>query len=185
LPQGLIFCIKARGSLPPRSLQAPRSPGIILSRLDFLRFGERIVRKKLVATALAAAMLATAVGMQAADAGLLVSIDKSEQRMSVSVDGLHRYTWKISTGLRGGPPTGSYRPQRLERKWFSRRFDWAPMPHSVFFHKGYAIHGTLHVSRLGRRASHGCVRLHPRNARILFSLVRKNGKANTRIVVRH
>jgi lipoprotein-anchoring transpeptidase ErfK/SrfK len=53
----------------------------------------------------------------------------------------------------------------------------------VFFHKGYAIHGTPHVSRLGRRASHGCVRLHPKNARILFSLVQTEGPGNTRIVV--
>lgn len=143
------------------------------------------MRLQAIAVALAAGLVAMAVEAQNADAGLLIRVDKSEQRMSVSVDGRHRYTWKISTGLRGGPPTGTFRPQRLERKWYSRKFGWAPMPHSVFFHKGYAIHGTPHVSRLGRRASHGCVRLHPRNARILFSLVRREGKANTRIIVRH
>lgn len=142
------------------------------------------MRMRIFAAAVGAATLATPFGMQIANAGVLVSIDKSSQRMSVSVDGSHRYTWKVSTGLRGGPPNGRYRPQRLERHWHARKFDWAPMPHSVFFYKGYAIHGMPHVRRLGRRASHGCVRLHPRNARILFSLVRREGKANTRIIVR-
>ena len=72
----------------------------------------------------------------------------------------------------------------MERTWYSRKYGWSPMPHSIFFHKGYAIHGTLYVSRLGRRASHGCVRLHPSNAATLFALVRSQGMARTRIVRR-
>lgn len=123
------------------------------------------------------------VTASAARADVTVLIDKAEQRMTVSVDGVARHSWAVSTGLRGGPPSGTYRPQRLERYWHSRKFGWAPMPYSVFFHEGYAIHGTPHVSRLGRRASHGCVRLHPANAAILFGLVRQHGFGNTKIVV--
>jgi integrase len=57
------------------------------------------------------------------------------------------------------------------------------VPHSIFFHEGYAIHGTQYVSRLGRQASHGCVRLHPANAATLFALVREHGRDNTSIEV--
>ena len=57
------------------------------------------------------------------------------------------------------------------------------MPHAIFFHRGYAIHGTMYVSRLGRPASHGCVRLHPSHAAMLFALVRSEGMGRTRIVV--
>ena len=78
--------------------------------------------------------------------------------------------------------TGSYRPERLERKWFSRKYDWSPMPWSIFFNEGYAIHGSYEISRLGRPASHGCIRLHPNNAKILFELVKAHVR-DTRIVV--
>ncbi len=118
-----------------------------------------------------------------ARADVSVIIDKGDQRMIVVVDGVTRHAWAVSTGLRGGPPSGTFRPQRLERKWNSRKFGWAPMPHAIFFHRGYAIHGTPHVARLGRRASHGCVRLHPANAAQLFALVQRHGPGNTRIVV--
>jgi lipoprotein-anchoring transpeptidase ErfK/SrfK len=124
------------------------------------------------------------VGVTAvAQADVEVRIDKSAQRMSVIVDGAQRYSWAVSTGTGGGPPSGQYRPQRLERSWYSRKYGRAPMPHSIFFDEGYAIHGTVHVSRLGQRASHGCVRLHPANAATLFNLVRQHGMGDTRILV--
>ena len=122
-------------------------------------------------------------GASAANAEIVVNINKSKQRMTVVVDGVAQHAWAVSTGLGGGPPSGSYRPERLERKWFSRKYGWSPMPHSIFFHEGYAIHGTIYVSRLGQRASHGCVRLHPSNAATLFDLVRRHGMRNTTIVV--
>ena len=119
----------------------------------------------------------------AAKAEVLISVNKSSQRLSVHVDGAQRYSWAISSGLAGGPPSGAYRPERLERKWYSRKYDWSPMPHAIFFHHGFAIHGTNYISRLGRRASHGCVRLHPQHAAILFDLVQSRGKSSTRIIV--
>jgi lipoprotein-anchoring transpeptidase ErfK/SrfK len=118
-----------------------------------------------------------------ARAGIVVTVDKTSQRLSVDVDGSNRYRWPVSTGRWGyNTPNGSYRPQRLERKWFSRKYDWAPMPYSIFFNEGYAIHGSYETSRLGRPASHGCIRLHPSNAAVLFALV-KNNMDDTRIVV--
>jgi lipoprotein-anchoring transpeptidase ErfK/SrfK len=118
-----------------------------------------------------------------AAAEVVITVDKATQRMTVMVDGSERYTWAVSTGLAGGPPTGTFRPERLERNWHSHLFGMAPMPHSIFFRGPYAIHGTTAVSRLGQRASHGCVRLHPDNAATLFSLVQQQGPANTRIVI--
>jgi hypothetical protein len=118
-----------------------------------------------------------------ASADIVIAIDKSIQRMSVVVDGREQHLWKVSTGTLGGPRSGTYRPQRLEKSWFSRKYGMSPMPHAIFFDEGYAIHGTIYVSRLGNRASHGCVRLHPSNAATLFSLVRSRGMASTTIVV--
>jgi lipoprotein-anchoring transpeptidase ErfK/SrfK len=115
---------------------------------------------------------------------LVATISLSQQRMNVSVDGMSRYYWPVSTARRGyRTPVGSFRAQRLERVWYSRKYDMAPMPHSVFFRGGYAVHGTNHVKSLGRPASHGCVRLAPGNAATLYGLVRQYGMANTRIIV--
>jgi lipoprotein-anchoring transpeptidase ErfK/SrfK len=124
------------------------------------------------------------VGLAApARAGVVVRIDNSEQRMHVFVDGTLAYAWRVSTARKGyRTPPGNYRVQRMERMWYSRKYDMSPMPHSLFFRGGYAIHGTTDTRRLGRPASHGCVRLHPTHARILFRLVRNYGGA--RILVR-
>ena len=112
-------------------------------------------------------------------------IDLSEQRMYFYVDGAIRGRWKVSTARRGyRTPIGRFRPIRLERTWFSRKYDWAPMPYSVFFLGGYAIHGTTEIKRLGRPVSHGCVRLHPHHAATLFRVIRQVGYKNTRIIIR-
>src|SRR5712691_4569275 len=117
-----------------------------------------------------------------ARAEVVVRIDKSSQRMSVIVNGEHRYTWPVSTGIQG-TPSGTFRPQSLDRNHRSAMYNNAPMPYSIFYSGNFAIHGTPHVSRLGGVASHGCVRLHPANAAVLFSLVQKEGLGNTRISI--
>ncbi|MCH9808430.1 MAG: L,D-transpeptidase [Alphaproteobacteria bacterium] len=122
--------------------------------------------------------------VETAEAGVTVKISRSSQTMRVYVGGKLRHRWRVSTGRRGyTTPSGSYRPQRLERMWHSRKYHWSPMPHSIFFRGGYAIHGTNETGRLGRRASHGCVRLSRGNARRLFGLVRKYGRGGTRIYI--
>ena len=133
---------------------------------------------------LALAALAVVLSVHTAQAGVLVRIDKFSQRMTVAVDGRIAYVWPVSTGRGGyGTPTGRFRPKWLARHWFSTRYYGSPMPHSIFFHKGYAIHGTNYISRLGGPASHGCVRLHPQHAAALYSLIERDGRGNTRIVI--
>lgn len=119
-----------------------------------------------------------------ARADLLINVSKAQQRLSVTVNGHKIYRWPISTGRgRYATPAGTWRPTRLEKNWYSRKYDMAPMPYSVFFHRGYAVHGTTELSALGRPASHGCVRLDPANASILFNLVKRYGSRNTKVVV--
>ena len=134
--------------------------------------------------AAATALLPLLAGAGRADASVVVTIDKSSQRMSVAVNGATQYTWPVSTGRAPfGTPNGTFTPQMMARSWFSRKYYNSPMPHSIFYYKGYAIHGTTHISRLGGPASHGCVRLHPKNAATLFALVQSHGTGNTKIVV--
>ncbi|HYP62854.1 MAG TPA: L,D-transpeptidase [Acidocella sp.] len=119
-----------------------------------------------------------------ASANVLIFVDKSSQRMTVSVDSSPRYQFVVSTGRAGyGTPTGTYHPQRLERTWFSKEYYNSPMPYSIFFHGGYAIHGSYEINRLGGPASHGCIRLHPQNAAALFALVKQQGLDAATIVV--
>lgn len=118
-----------------------------------------------------------------AQAGVNVRIDIAAQRMTVTTSDGEVHNWAISSGRKGfRSPNGVYRPTRLERSWYSRKYGGA-MPHSVFFRGGYAIHGTTAVGALGRPASHGCIRLHPANAAKLFALVKKHGAGATRIAL--
>ena len=133
--------------------------------------------------ALAAAVFLCAVPATAST--IVARIDLSTQQMRVYVNGAQRYVWAVSTARRGyATPVGTYRPQRLERMWYSRKYDMSPMPHSIFFRGGYAIHGTNAIRGLGRPASHGCVRLHPSNAATLYSLVAKSRGSTTIVVSR-
>ena len=117
-------------------------------------------------------------------ASVEAKISLSNQRMYVSVNGVRKYTWAVSTARSGyRTPTGNFRAQWLSRMHYSSKYDNAPMPHSVFFYGGYAIHGTNAVGSLGRPASHGCVRLAPGNAATLYSLVSKYGLGNTRVTI--
>jgi lipoprotein-anchoring transpeptidase ErfK/SrfK len=131
----------------------------------------------------AAAALATLLA-STADASVLINVDKSAQQMTVSVDGAPRYHFAVSTGRPGyGTPSGTFHPQRMEPTWFSKEYYNSPMPHSIFFHGGFAIHGSYEINRLGGPASHGCIRLHPDNAATLYALVEREGMAATTIVV--
>ena len=108
--------------------------------------------------------------------GVVAKINLSTQRMHVYQNGRHKYTWKISSGRSGySTPIGSYGIHRMHKRYFSRKYNGAPMPHAMFFRGGYAVHGTGSIGRLGRRPSHGCVRLHPSHAAKLFSMVRRHG----------
>lgn len=132
----------------------------------------------------AAAFVLSCVSTQAYSSALVAKVEVSTQTMTVSENGRVLHTWRVSTARRGYvTPRGSWRPTRLSRMWYSSKYDNSPMPHSVFFHGGYAIHGTYAVRWLGAPVSHGCVRLAPANAAEFYSLVQQVGTGNTRIVV--
>jgi hypothetical protein len=136
--------------------------------------------------AIAVVALAAAFLTQNASAAILITVDKSAQQMTVEMNGLHLYTWPVSTGKAGyDTPSGAFKTFRMEEDHFSREWDDAPMPHSVFFTKqGHAIHGSFDVKNLGKPASHGCVRLAPQNAKLLFDLVKQDGVFNTLVVLK-
>lgn len=117
-----------------------------------------------------------ACASQQAFAKVQIDIDVGRQQMTVSNERGERYVWPVSTGRKGyRTPRGEFRPQSLRKMHYSRKYAMAPMPHSIFFHGGFAIHGTDSVRQLGRPASHGCIRLAPRAAARLFAMVKKDG----------
>ncbi|MFZ1469615.1 MAG: L,D-transpeptidase [Paracoccaceae bacterium] len=113
---------------------------------------------------------------------VLISI--SLQQMEVFQDGQPLYVWPVSTAKSPKvTPTGSWKPQTLSKNHRSKLYDGAPMPWSIFYSGNYAIHGTTSIKRLGKPASHGCVRLHPENAKVLFRMVQAAGLADTRVTI--
>jgi hypothetical protein len=121
----------------------------------------------------------------AAQAKIAITVDKDAQMMTVAVDGVARYQWPVSTGNPSHEtPNGTFRTFRMEEDHYSKEFDDAPMPHSIFFTKvGHAIHGTESEGKLGIPVSHGCVRLSRANASTLYALVEKDGVLNTTVTL--
>jgi lipoprotein-anchoring transpeptidase ErfK/SrfK len=108
----------------------------------------------------------------------------SSQTMKVYHEGRLLFIWPVSTAKAGKiTPAGVYEPEFLSKNHRSRRYNNAPMPFAIFYDGNYAIHGTDQIKRLGKPASHGCVRLHPDNAKILFQMVKAEGMENTRVVI--
>jgi hypothetical protein len=137
---------------------------------------------------LSASLLTAALALpfaSLASAAIVVNIDKTTQQMSVSVDGAPRYVWPVSTGRAGyDTPNGTFKVNRMDADHLSQEWDNAPMPHTMFFDMhGHAIHGFFDVKHLGLPVSHGCVRLAPANATVLFDLVTAEGMSQTTVVV--
>ena len=118
-----------------------------------------------------------------AEANVLVRVDRATQTMNVSVDGAPVYQAGLDRPAWVRNPARTFHPQRMAARWFSTVYYNAPMPHAIFFHGGYAIHGSYDIARLGGPASHGCIRLHPSAAAALFGIVQREGMQNTTIVV--
>lgn len=138
----------------------------------------------ITAAALTGAALFFGSGAAKAANQIVARVSLSQQTMEVLVDGRPTFAWKVSTGdSTHVTPTGSFKPTRLHEMWYSKKYDNAPMPHSVFFSGGYAVHATSAIKRLGQPASHGCVRLHPDAAADFYQLVETFGPANTSIVI--
>ncbi len=142
-------------------------------------FWGSIMRKVLLTVA---GFLAFCVTISTADAQVVVRVSKSQQTMYVYVDGYLEHTWPVSTARDGySTPSGTYRPTGFDAYHRSRQYRNAPMPYSIFFSGGYAIHGSYDIDNLGYPASHGCIRLHPDDAAELYDLVR--GSEDTRIII--
>jgi lipoprotein-anchoring transpeptidase ErfK/SrfK len=138
-----------------------------------------------VLIAAAAALLLGAFQAETASAASLVAqVSLSSQTMVVKENGIVKYRWHVSTGRKGyGTPTGSWKAKWASRNHRSRKYDNAPMPYAIFFNGGYAVHATFDTRRLGRPASHGCVRLHPENAATFFQMANRYGLSNTKVVI--
>jgi lipoprotein-anchoring transpeptidase ErfK/SrfK len=135
-------------------------------------------------SAIVAMVLLLVAGAPASAAALVAHIDISSQTMVIKKHGFVTNVWRVSTGRKGFETiTGSFRPQRTARMWYSRKYDNAPMPYAVFFRGGFAVHGTNMVKQLGRPASHGCVRLQTGNAAKFYAMVQQYGRKNVRIIV--
>jgi hypothetical protein len=120
-------------------------------------------------------------------------VKKAEQKLYLYVNGQLQAVWATSTGTTGhGTPNFDTRPDgRIYNKYTSKKYPGGDynglgnMPYAVFIRGGFAIHGTGRGNwpKLGRPASHGCIRIHPDNAAVFNSLVRNAGIQNTWITV--
>ncbi|HRK23682.1 MAG TPA: L,D-transpeptidase [Beijerinckiaceae bacterium] len=139
------------------------------------------MKKILAVLVMAWAMLFSA---SLAQAKVVAKISVAQQKMTVSVDGEVVHVWNVSTARKGFvTPRGTYAPKRLHARYYSKKYYNSPMPYSIFFKGGYAVHGTSAVGKLGAPASHGCVRLATGNAAKLFALVKAYGPAKAKIVI--
>jgi hypothetical protein len=155
----------------------------VMERL--LRTGVELKAMRLVIALFVVVVSRSAAFIGPAEAEIVITVDKSAQHMTVARDGEQLYDWPVSTGRSGyATPSGSYTAFRMEEDHYSKEWDDAPMPYSIFFTKiGHAIHGSLETKKLGMPASHGCVRLSPENAATLFALVKQEGVFKTRVAL--
>jgi hypothetical protein len=153
----------------------------LLEQMSLLN-GENMRSASITLAALAALLV---LDISQATADVLITVNKSDQQMTVEVDGVERWNWPVSTGrLDHDTPSGTFKAIWMDADHVSREWDNAPMPYSIFFtESGHAIHGTSNTQKLGSPASHGCVRLAPQNAEKLYSLVREYGMAKTKVVL--
>lgn len=159
------------------AIKNKKAEGVSMSKI--LQF---VMYKFWAAMAFAGVLIAANPAVSQAD--VIARVDLSSQTMHVKVNGRTYGRWKISSGRRGyRTPTGTWRPKWTARMHYSSKYDWSPMPYSVFYNRGYAVHGTNYVRRLGRPASHGCIRLHTANARKFYNLVKRYGRSRTLIRV--
>ena len=125
---------------------------------------------------LASVLIGLGVWTTGAEATVDIKVDLSSQTMQVTSGEGETRVWPVSTARRGFvTPRGRYRVQSLQAMHYSRKYHHSPMPHSIFFKGGYAIHGTYATGSLGAPASHGCIRLSPDHAAQLYGMVEAEG----------
>lgn len=149
-------------------------------------FAQEVNQMKFLATALLCASIVSTTPAAVEAGQLIAKVDVSEQTMRVYRNGKQIYKWRVSTARKGKvTPRGTWRAKHLSRHHKSSLYNNAPMPYSIFYSGNFAIHGTNAVSRLGRPASAGCVRLHPNHAAKLFAMTKQVGLRNMKVVVQN
>ena len=138
------------------------------------------------------ALESTESGTHGLDSQLLILVHKTvaegeKQFIEIfkNADAAPFFTALTSTGKPGhSTPGGKYSVMKLVKDYVSHTYN-SPMPWSVFFKDGYAVHGTMpeYYPDLGRPASHGCVRLHQKNAEYVYNTVKDIGPRNTTVVI--
>ncbi len=152
-----------------------------VKRGNYVKRGNRYVktgkgRKATVRKASAKRSSGAVSSSRSASGRVTAKVNLTNQRMTVYQGGRVIHTWPVSSGRSGyTTPTGTWTVHRMHKEYYSKKYDNAPMPYAMFYHRGFAIHGTNAISRLGRPASHGCIRLHPDNAATLFSMIKRSG----------
>lgn len=152
-----------------------------VKRGNYVKRGNRYVktnkgRKATVRKASARKSSGAVKSRRSASGRVTAKVNLTSQRMQVYQGGRVIHSWPVSSGRSGyTTPTGTWTVHRMHKEYYSKKYDGAPMPYAMFYHRGFAIHGTNAISRLGRPASHGCIRLHPQNAATLFSMIKRSG----------
>jgi len=155
-----------------------------LSSLKHTKERLKIVLRNKIEEAKRREKKARALALRRKQNHIVAHVDISSQKMQVYQGGKLLYNWLVSTARKGhSTPLGVYKPQYIQKMHYSKLYHNSPMPYTVFFRGNYAIHGTNSISKLGHKASHGCVRLHPKNAKVLYSMIKKFGKSNTEIKI--
>ena len=128
--------------------------------------------------AMGAALAVWLAGLETAAAQVRIDVDLRAQRMHVSAGGNANFDWPISSGMSGHEtPRGTFAPYAFYKMIYSWKYGNEPMPFTIFFRGNYAIHGSRETDALGHPASHGCVRLAPENAELLYNLAQREGAA--------
>ncbi len=126
---------------------------------------------------------------------IYAQVIKSTQVIYIYIDGQLTYTWRVSSGSPGRdtPNLNQHPNGRIYDAYTSKKFPGGDykglgnMPYAVFISGGIAIHGTSlgNVKKLGQPVSHGCIRIHPENAKIFNGLVRAAGVSNVWVSVQN
>ncbi len=101
-----------------------------------------------------------------------IDVDLSSQRLTAYQGNTPVFTTLISGGLPRTPTVvGRF---KIYAKYASTRmtgpgYDLPNVPYTMYFYKGYAIHGTYWHNNFGRPMSHGCVNMRTQDAAWLYN----------------
>jgi len=106
-----------------------------------------------------------------------IEVDLSEQRLYMKEGGQTVNSFLVSTGKWSPTPTGEWRiwtKLRYTRmkggsKALGTFYDLPNVPYTMYYYKGYGIHGAYWHNNFGQPMSHGCVNMRPEEAGVVFN----------------